>query len=91
MIYKYNADGSTNTAYELKKIYLVMVVALTSIYYFNVNPAFNNKLNMMLDSIGLNIYFVVAGFLGVGMIVFSIAKKHEKIRTRKKVIIGTKC
>lgn len=84
LIYKHNSDGSINTAFEIKKIYVMVILALSSLYYFNLNLAFNNDLNTLLNSMNLSIYFILFLFAGIGVVVFRVANKFEKIRTRKK-------
>ena len=76
--YKHNKDGSINMPFEIKKIYLMVVIPLFALYYFKLNEVFNNDLNIFLDSMGLNIYFMPFLFIVVGIIIFKIADNLKK-------------
>ncbi len=63
-----------NTNFEIRKIYLIVVIGLSSLYYFELNPLFNKDLNNILNQIGVNIYFVGFVFIFIGLIVFRLTK-----------------
>lgn len=71
-------DNTIDIAYEIKKIYLMVVISLFALYSFKLNEVFNNDLNMLLDSFALNIYFVPLVFIAVGIIIFRIADNLKK-------------
>jgi len=78
LIYKYNEDGSLKKSFEIKKIYMIIVVSLVMLYTLNVNPYFNNELDSFLEYFGLNIWALFGAFLFIGFFVFRLSHRFDR-------------
>ena len=78
LIYKYNEDGTLKKSFEIKKIYIITIVSLVSIYVLNINPYFNNELDSFLENFGLNIWVSVGAFVFIGLFVFRLSHRFDR-------------
>lgn len=86
-IHKYNEDGSVDDRHELKKSYILLIVPIYIIYIFNINPNFNNKIDTLLASVGLNVWYMGVFFIVLGYFVFALLDKYFKPIKFKKLNI----
>lgn len=78
LIYKYNEDGTLKKSFEIKKIYIITIFSLISIYVLNINPYFNNELDSFLENFGLNIWVLVGAFVFIGLFVFRLSHRLDR-------------
>jgi len=63
----------------------MIVLPMLAIYFLNINPSFNQELNQLIGSFGMNIWGLIGLYIALGYFVFRFADKHFKVKKFKKI------